>query len=519
MSPASSHYDAIVIGGGHNGLTAGAYLAQQGRRVLILEQSDVLGGMAKSQTLASGGTMPRFAHLAYGLSPKVIDELKLSSLAMRALPTTHLSPDGNHIEVSDQGARFVSGETHPQSAAYQALRNRIRSYSESLAPVMHGAPPDIDAGLGLSALRDLLPLANAGLKLRRQGKEEMREFMRILLLNAYDFILDELEDGPLAGGFAADAVLGAWAGPRSPGTVYALLHRYAVTANATVPVGGMDAIVRALSDSATDQGATIQTNARVQSITVSNDRVTGVVLEDGSSFGARAVLSSVGPMPSMQLAGKEHFDIETVRRIRHVRSKGTTAKVNLQLKEAPVFTGLDTRHVGGRMLIAPSVQYLENAFNAVKYRRLPDAPVIEAVAPSAALGAPANSPATLSLVVQYIPYHLDGGWTDEARTSLSDSVINTLASYAPGIEDTIIESELLTPVDIEAETNAPGGHWHHEELNTDQLLTVRPINGMARYQFGVGGLYLCGASAHPGGDVSGIPGRNSAKQLIRDGGV
>jgi len=318
---------------------------------------------------------------------------------------------------------------------------------------------------------------------------------------------------------AADAVRGNYAGPRSPGTVFSLMYRLGNSGQVHQPKGGMGAVSEAFLSSARKAGCDIRTGMGVAEITVSEDRTTGVRLEDGSVILADFVLSSAGPKQTMGMAGVEHFDVEAARRIRNIRCKGTVAKLNLVLKSAPEFPGLSIKQQAARLVVAPSVTYVERAFNPVKYDELPTAPTIEFVLPT--LIDPDLWPDgehVLSAVVQYVPHTPKGGWTQKARQTLTDTILRTLETYMPGLGGLIKQSQLLTPSDIEAQTGAPGGHWHHAEMGIDQILTVRPVNGLAHYQFAVSGLYLCGASAHPGGDVTGAPGRNAALQLLKDEG-
>ena len=221
----------------------------------------------------------------------------------------------------------------------------------------------------------------------------------------------------------------------------------------------------------------------------------------------------------MQFAGAQHFDIEAVRRLRNLRNKGTTAKVNLILKGIPEFNGLSRDLMAGRLLIAPSATYVENAFNAVKYGGMSKAPVIEAVIPTLTdTGLCDDGRHILSAVVQYVPYAKTGGWDETARAEVIALTTAMLERFAPGLGKMIDHADVLTPVDIETLTGAPGGHWHHAEMGFDQILTLRPAIAMAHYRFGIDGYYLCGASAHPGGDVMGAAGRNAAAQLLKDEG-
>ncbi len=516
-------YDAIIIGAGHNGLTAAAILARKGKNVCVLEASDTVGGMAKNVTLADGVTVPQIAHLAYNLNPTVLKELGVANkVKMKSLPTLVLSPDGQHISIKDGRPAYLNGEACEQAEEYSDIRTKLLSFAKLLAPLALRSPPDMSDGFSWQGLPEIAGLAKLGLNLKMMGKKDMREFLRIVLSNIYDLIKDEMNDGPLAGSLGADAIWGAWSGPRSPGTIFSLMYRYGVGGDSALPIGGMGAVCQAISDTATQAGTTIQCNSRVKSIRVEKDQVVGVTLSDGQDIDARSVLSSAGVLPTLTMAGVEHFDVEAVRRVRHVRSKGTTAKLNLVLSGVPDFKGVDPELLDSRIVIAPSLDDIERAFNAVKYGEIAQNPVMEILIPSlsdpslVSETAPAGTQ-VMSVIIQYVPYYIEGGWTKTARNKLAKIVIDNLSEYAPGLKKKIIVKDILSPADIEAQTGAPGGHWHHCELTTDQLLTVRPVNGMSRYAFGVKGLYLCGASAHPGGDVSGTAGRNSARQLLKDG--
>ena len=514
----SDQFDVVIIGAGHNGLTAAAILAKRGKKVCVLERAEKTGGMSGNKELAPGVLAPRIAHLAYNLNSTVMKELGLEQkLRMKSLNTVSLSPDGNHVEISSGAVRYVDGRQHPDEAAFLAIREDMRKFSQILAPLALQTPPDMSGGLGLSNFSEIAPLAKLGLKMKMMGKKDMRNFMRVLLSNIYDQLLSEMQDGPLTGVLAADAIIGNWAGPRSPGSVLSLMYKYGAGGDMVLPIGGMGAISSAIEDVAVSYGAIIRTGTAVKNVIIEDDAVSGVVLDDGSSMTCKAVLSSAGAFPSMMLAGPEHYDVEAVRRLRNVRAKGTTAKVNLVLSELPSLTGLSEKQQGQRLLISPSADYAEQSFNAVKYGEIASAPVIELVFPTLSDPSLSDGPHILSAIVQGVPYHLKGGWDAKAKEKLSKTVFDNLSIYAPGIEGLVTHREILSPADIEAETGAPGGHWHHAELSTDQMLSVRPVNLMSRYEFGIRGYYLCGAGAHPGGDVSGAAGRNSALQLLKAG--
>ncbi|AZV80963.1 NAD(P)/FAD-dependent oxidoreductase (plasmid) [Parasedimentitalea marina] len=521
MSPKT--YDAIVIGGGHNGLAAAATLARKGKSVCVIEQNDSCGGMARNAAFASGAQAPQIAHLLYNLNPKVAKELGIGTskapLLTKELPTVSLKEDGDHVVIHGTKARLASGAIHPEAATYEELISRLIRFAALLGQLSTKSPPSLDGGLtDLATLGELAGLAKLGLDLKRMGKKEMREFLRVILSNIYDLTLDELADDALAGAMTADAVRGAYAGPRSPGTVFSLMYRLGQGGGTQLPIGGMGAVSRAFEQAARAAGVDILTGKGVTRVLVEEDRAAGVALSDGEVLKARAVLSNAGPKATMMLAGAEHYDVEAVRRMRNQRCKGTAAKVNLLLKSAPVFPGLSAELTAGRLLIAPSATYVERAFNPAKYGELPSDPVIELVIPSLTDPSLAtDNQHILSAVVSFVPHGLEGGWDKSAQDRLVALTLGTLEKYSPGISDLVLEQQVMSPADIEAATGAPGGHWHHAEMGIDQILTVRPANGMAHYRFGPVGYYLCGAGAHPGGDVTGVAGRNSALQLLKDG--
>lgn len=513
-------FDVVVIGAGHNGLTAAATLARKGKSVCVVERSGDIGGMAGNVALAAGVEGPELAHLVYNLDPSAVRGLGLGSEIKRGsveLPTVSLCPDGRHVVLDGQAARFADGSPHPEAQTYAQLHARLRRFSAVLAQLSAHAPPDLPGGL--AGLGELARLGKLGLGLKRMGKTEMREFLRILLSNISDVLLDDFADGPLPGAIAADAVRGAFAGPRSPGTVFSLLYRFGNDGGRVhLPLGGMGAVMAALARSAQAAGCTIRTGDGVGRILVQDDRVHGIALASGQTIACRAVLSSAGPAQTMTLTGARHFDVEAVRRLRNIRCKGSAAKLNLVLKNAPGITGLGADLMRSRMLIAPSVASVERAFNPVKYGELPANPTIEFVLPTLSdPGLSTTGQHVLSAVVTHVPHTPNGGWSAKMRDELTRSTIAAIEAHAPGLSDLIDHQNLLTPADIEARTGAPGGHWHHAEMGFDQVLTLRPVNGLSRYRFALDGLYLCGASAHPGGEVTGAPGRNAALQVLKDG--
>lgn len=512
-----TRFDAIIVGGGHNGLTAAATLARKGKRVCVVERLASLGGMMASSDPEHPDAPPRLAHLLHNINPRVEREIGLR-LQTKPMSTVALSVDGEHVQIDGNRATLMDGTAHPQALKFAALHDRLCRYAGLLARLATQSPPKLRGSwTEPETFGELMGLARLGLGIRGMGQTEMREFLRVVLTNVHDLMVDELGDGLLAGAMSSDAVRGAFSGPKAPGTLFSLLYRLGNTGGEVrVPEGGMNAVVRAFSDAATRAGCVIKLAQGVKRVLVEGDRVQGVELDDGTMLEAKTVLSSLGPLATMQLAGLAHFDVETARRAKKMRAKGSVAKLNATLSALPAFDGLPTTLHGARLLVAPSSTYVERAFNPVKYGESSVEPCLELFFPNAHQS---DQPQTLSANVSFVPHTpaQEGAWTSALKDEVVARVMAVLERLAPGIGGLVKQSELLTPADIEAETGSLGGHWHHAEMGIDQILTVRPINGMAHYNCGVVGLYLCGASAHPGGDITGAPGRNSALQALKDG--
>jgi phytoene dehydrogenase-like protein len=447
----------------------------------------------------------------------LIAELSLKAhgleFAAEELATVALSADGASMTLDRAGLRACA----PADAdAHEALSARLQRFAQALAPTLDTAPPR----LGTSSRAEQLALLRLGWRIRRLGRRDMRELLRIGGMCVYDLLQENFANPLLQGALAFDALLGANMGPRSPGSVFTLLHRLSAAAAAgrlapAQPSGGLGAVSEALARSARSFGASIRTGTPVKRIRVDNDQAAGVILESGEYISAGQVVSNADPKTTfLGLLGSEHLDAGFVRRVTHLRTAGLAAKLHLALDRAPQFTGLEPEALGGRLLIAPSLDYLERAYNHSKYGEYSAHPGMEITVPSVndAQLAPAGAH-VLSAVVQYVPYALTGGW-QQGRQSLIDLLVERIEAYAPGLRRSITAVELLTPADIEAQFRIHGGHWHHAELALDQFMMVRPVPGAARYATPVAGLYLCGAGCHPGGGVMGSAGRNAAHALL-----
>jgi phytoene dehydrogenase-like protein len=518
---ATARYDCIVVGGGHNGLTCAAYLARAGRSVLVLEAAARVGGAAVTREFAPGVRVSACAHLLHLMPGKIMSELKLAThglrLAAERMPTLALSADAAHLPLGPEGAAPLTAHSRADAAAYPAYNERLGRLAAALRPVLDATPPR----LGTSGWRDRVALLGLGLRLRALGRRDMQQLLRIGAMCVQDLLDEHFESPLLKGALAFDAVLGTNYGPRSPGTVFTLLYRMAAAAGEGAglaqPLGGLGALSEALGRAALAAGAQIRTGAPVARILVRDDRAAGVMLETGEEIAARTVVSSTDPKTTfLRLLGSEHLDAGFVRRIVHLRARGLAAKLHLALDGPPQFAGLEAAALRGRLLWAPSPEHIERAYNHAKYGEFSSAPILEITVPTLADAAlaPAGTH-VLSVVAQYAPYQLAGGWA-AGRARFTDLLIDTLATLAPGLRAQVRHTELLTPADIEHEFRISGGHWHHAELALDQFFMLRPVPGLAQYRAPVGGLFLCGAGCHPGGGVMGIAGRNAARQVVKE---
>ncbi len=510
----TDRYDAIVIGAGHNGLVCATLLAQSGKSVLVLEANGQVGGAAITREFADGFTVSAGAHLLYQLQPAVRRDLKLDlDLASDDMTTIALDDDGEHVRIHGD---TVTGALDGDAEAYQAFHKRMTRFSDILKSVLNKTPPR----LGTKDFGDLAALAKLGFDIRRLGKDEMQTFLRLIGMNIYDEVMERFNCPVLRGALSADAVMGTHLGPRSPNSILTYLYRLAGNhGRVSAPKGGMGSVSEALAHAARSSGVTIRSGMRVSRVMVDNGRVTGVETDAGERFESYTVVSNADPKQTiMDLVGARHVEAGFTHRVHHLRAKGNAAKLHLALEGLPTIHGLEKKEYGERLLIAPNPDYVERAFNPAKYGESSPSPVIEMTFPSFRdeTMAPTGKH-VMSAVVQYAPYDLKGGWTDEARAEFEAATIRVIEEYAPNIAQRIVASELLTPTDIESEFNISGGHWHHGELTLDQFLFVRPVGGAAQYRMPLDGLYLCGAGAHPGGGISGAAGRNAAREIIKRG--
>ena len=512
--------DHLIIGAGHNGLACAIELARRGRSVLMVEAADRVGGAAVTREFVPGFKVSAAAHLLHGLSEQRVRELELERHGLRfsaqGMATIALHDSGAPVVFSNGAVQGVS----PKDAAAFALFSRRMSRFARLLAQVHDTLP---FRLSFASWRDRIDALKLALRIRTLGRRDMRELLRVGAMNAYDLLSDSFDSEPMKGALGFDATLGAEHGARSPGTVLTLLHRWAGQVRSGAlgiaqPAGGMGALTQAMARAAESAGVRIRTGARVRRIVVQDERASGALLESGETIEAGSVISNADPRTTfLDLLGAEHLDTDFVRRISRFRSRGLVAKLHLALDGLPGFNGVEGAALGGRLLVSPSLDYLELAFNPSKYRQVPVDPVLEVTIPS--VNDPGLAPAgrhVMSIQVMFVPYDL-GPDPAAARTQLLSNVLETLDRYSPGLARRIVASELLTPADLEKEFRISGGHWHHGALSFDQFFITRPVPGATRYATPVPGLYLCGAGCHPGGGVMAVAGRNAALKVIEGG--
>lgn len=523
MTGPGGTYDAIVVGGGHNGLVAACYLARAGRKVALLEAGRTFGGAAVTEELSPGYMAPRCAHMLESWPRGIERDLKLArhgfEFAVRDMATVALDPYGRHLVLNGttrEDRQALRDWSEHDATAYPVLRKDISRYAALLAPLIADLPPD--GGYEDTIRRRMTVRLGAGAE--RLGRARLRTLLQRLPASVGDMLDATLETDLLKGALAVEAVEGRVAGPRSPGTVFSLVYREAMRrlggGRCGYPKGGVGGLTRALANAAEHFGVDLRLGTRVAEILVQDGAVSGVRLSDGRRFGAPVVLSTADPKQTfLDLVGARHFGAGLAARIGGIRMRGTTAKVNLALQGLPSIAGFTDREYGGRWLIAKDLRTVERAFVAFKQRDFAKDPVMELVLPSyhdPDLAPPGHH--VMSVTVHYVPYDLAGGWNGAQHERLLQNVVDTIERYAPGFKELVVAGELLTPVDIERRFRLPQGDWAHGQMMPDQLMMFRPAPGLGHHRTPLRGLYFGGAGAHPGGGITGLPGKLAAHAAL-----
>jgi phytoene dehydrogenase-like protein len=525
-----SQYDAVIIGGGHNGLVTAFYLAKAGFKPLVLERRNRVGGAAATEEIAPGFRAPAFAHAFGPIRPDIARDMRLEAHGLELIaPDPYLaalSPDGRAILFSRDAAQ-TAASIAPFSARdatrYPEFQTTLARMADVLSRVQDAAPPDIDR----PSAGDLWMALQAGRRFRALGRRDGFRLLRWMPMAAADLVGEWCETDLLRAAIAARGIHGTFFGPWSAGSGAVLLL---AAAHDPLPGGGMltarggpGALASALASAAQAAGATIRTGADVARIVIKQERATAVALATGEEIPARAIVSNADPRRTY-LTLVDPIDLEPgfAARARNYRARGTTAKVNLALDGLPAFGArgaglLDPRSLSGRIHIGPGIDDLERAFDAAKYGSFSEQLYLDVTIPTVL--DPALAPAgkhVMSVVAHFAPFTLRGADWRTKRDALGDTVLRTLAAYAPNIERHVLDRQVLTPLDLEEQLGLTGGHIMHGEPSLDQLFTMRPILGYARYRAPIRGLYLCGAGTHPGGGITGAAGRNAAREVVKD---
>jgi phytoene dehydrogenase-like protein len=526
MSP----LDAIVIGAGTNGLAAAAYLARAGRRVLVLERRPEVGGIAVTQELHPGFRFSTCAPEGSRLAPEVGRELGLAAHGLEWLPADPVvfapQPDGSQLTIwrdtartAEEIARFSTADAR----RYPDFVRFMRRLADVVGGLQRAVPPDLP-DLGWAGLRGLLPLAAP---LRRLGRRRVGELLRVLPMSVADLLNEWFESDALKAAIAASALRDVTWGPKEAGTAYTLLFNWALAESglfraAGLYRGGAGAVALALAAAARAAGAEIRTGTAVERLWLESGRVAGVELAGGERVAAAAVVSSADPRTTFfGLCEPRLLPAAFVRHVRSLKSRGSLARIHLALSALPEFTAVGrdegALRLAGAIQVAPSISHLQRAYDCTKYGEFSSAPYLDLWLPT--LRDPGLAPAgqhVLSISAKFAPYRLRQGSWAERREAFAEVVLETLSGYAPKLRDLVRFRATKVPPDFEAEFGVPEGNLCHAEMTLDQFFHMRPIPGHARYRGPLPGLYLCGASCHPGGVVNGIPSRNAARELLRD---
>jgi phytoene dehydrogenase-like protein len=526
-APMPGKYDAIIIGGGHNGLVTAAYLARAGKKVLVLERRHVLGGAAVTEEVFPGFQFSVCSYVVSLLRPEIIRELELPRHGLEILPldgTFTPMPSGDYLWRMNDHARTrreIYRHSPVDAEAYDEYSKAMADMARFVKPVLSMVPPD-PFGYDVVGMGKLLGMARQFQALPRVSQHS---FVQLMTMSAVDLLDQWFETDVLKATMSASGIIGTFQGVRSPGTAYVLLHHYMGEIDGAFRSwgfsrGGTGAISNAIAGAAREAGVDIRTETPIARIVVQGGKATGVALENGDEIRATAVVSSVDPHRTfLKLMEPGVLEDDFLNEVRRYKLRGSSGKVNLALSGLPDFICLPGpgAHLRGAISVSPSVEYMERAYDDAKYGDFSRHPYMDVVIPS--LTDPSVAPPgkhVLSCFVQYAPYKLREGTWDDKREAFGDTVVNTLAEYAPNLKSLIIDRQVLTPLDLEREFGLGEGNIFQGELSLEQLFFLRPVPGWARYRTPVKNLYMCGSATHPGGGIMGAPGRLSALEMLKD---
>jgi phytoene dehydrogenase-like protein len=529
MASNGLRYDAVVVGGGHNGLVCAAYLARAGIKTLVLERRHLLGGAAVSEEVWPGFKVSTASYVVSLMSDVVVRDLDLPKYGYHVYPLDPAYfapfPDGSGFLLWDdpaEAAEEIGKINERDGKAYLEYSRALGELADLVRPLLYKRPPDP----GVRSFADVVETLSLG-RYAFGNRRSISRLVDLMTMSCADYLDRYFVDERIKGALAPGGVIGMWGGPMSPGSAYVLLHHRmgeidGVTGGWGFVRGGMGGVSEAIAASARVAGAEIRTEAEVAAIDVSEGRATGVTLLDGTRIEAGTVVSGAHPQTTLlSLLGAEHLPDEIVDELSTFRNRSPSAKVNLALSELPDLAARPGKELGPQhpeIMISPSLEYLERAWDDAKYGRFSEGPMIDAVIPTTK--DPTIAPEgrhIMTCFVQYAPYEpREGSWDDGAREALGDRVVDTINQYAPNFKDSVIERQVLTPYDLEQRFGLIGGNIFQGEMSLDQLFSFRPTTELSGYKTPVDGLYLCGSGTHPGGGVMGIPGLNASKVVAAD---
>ncbi|HKM85432.1 MAG TPA: NAD(P)/FAD-dependent oxidoreductase [Terriglobales bacterium] len=530
--PIAETRDVIIIGGGHNGLVAAFYLAKAGFKPLLLERRAQVGGAAITEEFHPGFRCSTLAHNTGPLRADIVRDMQLEQHGLKLttpeVSTASLLPDGRALVLysdAKKAAQEIAQWSQKDAAAYADFGTALGKIGKVISEALALTPPNIDS----PSSGDLWGMLKTGRSIRNLGKKDLYRVLRWGPMAAADLVAEFFDTEPLRATVAARGIFGTFLGPWSAGSALVLMLRAAADRSANpnpagivqFPAGGVGAITLAMAAAAKQAGTEIRTGADIAEIRVKDGVATGVVLTSGEEISARAVVSNADPKRTLlRLVDPSHLSPDFIQKIKNYRCMGTVAKINLALSALPEFTALKSKGNGnllqGRIQISPEIDYLERAFDESKYGNFSRQPYIEITFPS--LSDTSLAPAgqhVMSIYMQYAPYKLkDSDWESQ-RKALGETVVKTIAQYAPNLPQTILRHQIITPKDLEETYGLTGGHIFHGELALDQFFTMRPLLDWARYQTPIERLYLCGSGTHPGTGLTGGSGANAAREIVK----
>jgi phytoene dehydrogenase-like protein len=521
-------HDIVILGGGHNGLVTAFYLAKAGLKPLVIERRATVGGAAATDEFHPGFRCSTLAHSAGPLAPEIVRDMQLARHGLETIqPPVRCfapAPDGRALLLYDdvaKSAESIAQFSKKDAAKYQDFQQALARIAEVVGRVLRQTPPEIDK----PSSGDLWNMIKTGKAMRGLGPQDMFRLLRWGPMAVADLVGEWFETELLRATIAARGIFGSHLGPWSAGSSAVLLLRAASdthpAGSAAFVKGGLGSLAQAMAKAAQAAGAEIRTGVEVDQIIVKEGRATGVVVKGGEEITAKTVISNADPRCTfLRLIDPVHLEPSFLGRIKNFRANGSVAKINLALSGVPTFSalgqGADAQALSGRIHIGPEIDYLERAFDAAKYGKCSAVPVLDVAIPTLTdLSLAPAGKHVMSIYAQFAPYKLrEGDWASQ-RDAFADTVIKTLAAYAPGLPELILHRQVITPLDMEKEYGLTGGHIFHGELALDQIFTMRPLLSWARYRTPIEGLYLCGSGTHPGNGLTGLSGSNAAREILK----